>query len=124
MASNNAVQQVQEFNAMLDRDNIPEDIEDVVVPSTYNYVEALRQVGLPPPEIQQYVNNNVEIAKGIGLKGGALKKFLDEESQKSIQEVVQQRDAQAIQQMQAEQQHQQQMAMQQQLQQQMAQGIG
>ena len=51
-------------------------------------------------------------------------KFLDDDSQKSIQEVVQQRDAQAIQQMQAEQQHQQQMAMQQQLQQQMAQGIG
>ncbi len=123
MAGNNAVQQVQEFNAMVDRDSIPEEIEDVVVPSTYNYVSALRQVGLQPQEIQQYVNNNIEIAKGIGLKGGSLRKFLQEENDKSIQEVIQQRDAQAIQQMQAEQQHQQQMAMQQQLQQQMAQGI-
>ena len=123
MASNNTVQQVQEFNSLIDRGSIPEEIEDVVVPSTYDYVQALRQVGVPPPEIQQYVANNVEIAKSIGLKGGALRKFLETEGEKSIQAVVEQRDAQQIQQMQQEQQHQQAIAMQQQMQQQMQQGI-
>ena len=123
MASDNAVQQVKEFNQMIDKKSIPEDIRDVVISETYKYVDALRQVGAPPDQIQQYVANNIEMAKDIDLKPGALKKFLEEESMKSVQEVMQQRDAQQIQEMQQQQQHQQQRLAQEQMQQSLGGGL-
>ena len=109
MADNSSVQEVKALNALLgpSSESLPDEIRGVVAETTMDYVAALRQVGADGDLIQRYVNNGVEIARDmhtLGMKSGQLKKFLEEKNVSAVKQVVEQRDAQRIAQMQAEQQ--------------------
>ena len=111
MASPQSLQEARQTSGMLGRsiESVPEAIRSTVVESTHDYIKALREIGTADEEIQSYVMNGVESAKelhSVGMKSGQLKKHLEEENLKAIQEIANRRDQERLAQMQAEQQHQ------------------
>ena len=85
------------------QDSVPDEIKGVVAETSHSYVKALREVGADQNTIQQYVANGAEMARdmhSVGMKSGQLKKFLDEKNMESVQAIVQQREAERLQQMQ------------------------
>ena len=105
MANQQSVQDVRALANMLGpvQDSVPDEIKGVVAETSHSYVKALREVGADQNTIQQYVANGAEMARdmhSVGMKSGQLKKFLDEKNMESVQAIVQQREAERLQQMQ------------------------
>ena len=122
MADDAAVQRVKELAGLLKPviDTVPDEIRGVVTQSSYDYVQALRQVGAEQPEIEEYVNNSVEMARmmhSLGTKSGQLKKFLEEQNVQAIEAMAGQRDREMAEQMDKQRQHQSMVAAQTQMQQ-------
>ena len=83
-------------------DTLSDEIRPIVALTSHDYVKALNAVGAPRQLVQQYVMNGVESAKqmhALGMKSGQLKKYLEEENIKAVQDVMNQRDQQQIAQM-------------------------
>lgn len=104
MASPQALQEAQMTASILGNvtDTLSDEIRPIVALTSHDYVKALNAVGAPRQLVQQYVMNGVESAKqmhALGMKSGQLKKYLEEENIKAVQDVMNQRDQQQIAQM-------------------------